>query len=361
MKKVLIISNDHAYTYDLRKEVIAELLKKYEVYIVVPYGDKVELLKDMGCKHIDLPLDKRGTNPLTDLKLMKSYDSIIKKLKPDIILTYTIKPNIYGGMMAKKHGIPYMANITGLGTAVENPGILQKITLILYKIAFKKINCVFFQNEENMKFFKDRHICNSEYILLPGSGVNVEEYSYMEYPNSDVIKFLYIARLMKEKGIEEYIELAKRIKKRYSNIEFHILGNCNAEYEKLLGEMVADNLVIYHGIKPDVRPYIRECSCIIHPSYYPEGMSNVCLEAAACGRPVITTNRAGCRETVDNNISGYIVNIKDIEDLEKKTTLFIDLNTSQKINMGRCGRSKMEKEFSREIIVEKYLEQIGSV
>lgn len=362
MKKVLILSNDHAYTYDLRKEIIEELLKKYEVCVVVPYGEKVQLLEKMGCKHISVELEKRGTNPFHDLKLIKNYKAIMKTYHPDLVLTYTIKPNVYGGFVAASLGIPYIANITGLGTAIENEGLMQKFTVLLHKIGFRKISCVFFQNSENLKFFENRNICNSAFRLLPGSGVNTKEYEYLEYPQDNVnMEFLFISRIMKEKGIEEFLYAAEKIKECYPNTVFHILGNCNEEYKEIVKKANDNGIVQYHGRTNDVIPFIKKCHCMIHPSYYPEGMSNVCLEAASCGRPVITTNRSGCRETVDNEKTGYIVEVKDKEQLVETIKNFINLPYEEKILMGKKGREKMEKKFDRSQVVKAYMEEIEKV
>lgn len=361
MKKVLILSNDHAYTYDLRKEIIEELLKKYEVYVVVPYGEKVELLKKIGCKHINVKLEKRGTNPLQDAKLFFEYKRIMKKIKPNIVLSYTIKPNVYGGFAASILKIPYIANITGLGTAIENDGIMQKFTIFLHKIGFRKIDCVFFQNKENQIFFEERKISKARYRLIPGSGVNTEEYKYLSYPNEENINFLFISRIMKEKGIEEYLYVAEKTQQKYPHAKFHVLGNCNKEYEPIIKHADEKGVIKYHGRTNDVIPFIEKCHCLIHPSFYPEGMSNVCLEAASCGRPVITTNRNGCRETVDNNKSGYIVEIKDKEQLYKAIEDFIALSHEEKIKMGKNGREKMKQQFDRKYIVSAYMAEIERI
>lgn len=359
MKKVLILSNDHAYTYDLRKEIIQELLKKYEVCIAVPYGEKMALLGQMGCKHIQVELEKRGTNPFADFKLFRSYVSIMKAYKPDVVLTYTIKPNVYGGFAASMHGIPCLANITGLGTAIEHKGLMQKFTILLHRIGFRKINCVFFQNSENQKFFQDRNICKAHFRLLPGSGVNTKEYKYLPYPSDEkTVEFLFISRVMKEKGIEEYLYAAEQTREKYPNTIFHILGNCNKEYEGVVKAAHDKGIVQYHGRTNDVIPFIEKCHCLIHPSFYPEGMSNVCLEAASCGRPVITTNRSGCRETVDDGKTGYIVAIKDKEQLVVAIEDFLKLSYDEKVEMGKAGRVKMKEVFDRSNVVAAYMEEV---
>lgn len=357
--KILILSNDSSYTYDLRKEIIEEALKKYDVYIAEPNGVKTKNLEEMGCKNIAVDLNKRGKNPFQDYKLLRQYIHIIKQIKPDVILSYTIKPNVYGGIVAQKYKIPQLANITGLGTAIENNGILQQFTILLHKIAFRHVKCVFFQNQENMDFFQSKHICKAEFVLLPGSGVNTSEYLYQQYPvQTEKLNFLFISRIMKEKGIEEYLYVAKCIREKYSNIFFHILGSCDKQLQETINKSVRDGLVKYHGKVNNVIPFLKECHCLIHPSFYPEGMSNVCLEAAASGRPVITTDRSGCRETVENKITGYIVETRNGEQLLKAVETFISLSTTEKIEMGKKGREKMIAQFERKKIVDIYMEKL---
>ena len=213
MKTVLILSNHHLYTYNLRKEVIQSLLDAgFRVVVRVPYGEKVELLKDMGCGFIDVDLERRGTNPIHDLGLFLTYRRILSSVKPDIVLTYTVKPNLYGGLACRMRHIPCLANITGLGTAVENESPAQKMIIWMYRIAFKKVACVFFQNTANYRFFVDHRIKLKNHRIIPGSGVNLTEYGLLEYPPDGEIHFLFIARVMKEKGIDQYLDSAKAIR-----------------------------------------------------------------------------------------------------------------------------------------------------
>ncbi len=359
-KRVLIICNMDLVLYNFRKEIVHKLLNEgYEVFITFPKGDRVEYFEKLGCKFIETKVDRRGMNPIKDLSLLRSYNRIMKEIKPNIVLTFTIKPNIYGGMAARHNNIPYIANITGLGSALENKGIIQKLTILLYKIAFKKIKRVFLQNEENLEFFQNNKIALGKHKLIPGSGVNLEEFTLIEYPEeSKSLEFLFIGRVMKEKGIEQYIEMAKRIKEKHNDVKFHILGFCEEEYQEILKTLQEKNIIEYHGMQKNIRPFIENSHCTIHPSFYPEGISNVLLESAASGRPVITTNRSGCRETVDDGVSGYIVPIKDVDKLTEKVEQFINLPYEEKKKMGLAGRKKVEKEFDRNIVVNAYIEEV---
>ncbi|MDQ6420682.1 glycosyltransferase family 4 protein [Paenibacillus sp. LHD-117] len=359
MKKVLILSNHHVYTYNFRKEIIQALLDKgYEVYIVLPYGEKVELLKEMGCKYIEVSFDRHGTNPLNELKLMLEYKKILKRIRPDVVLSYTIKPNIYGGIACRFLKIPQIANITGLGTAVENAGIMQQITVLLYKFAFKKISCIFFQNEENMQFFTDRKIAIGKHQLIPGSGVNLEHFRVLEYPPDDTIEFVFISRIMQEKGIDQYLEAAQYIKPKYPHTRFHVLGFCEETYEGRLAALQQSGIIEYHGMQQDIRSFLLRSHCTIHPTYYPEGISNVLLESAATTRPIIATNRSGCREVVEDGVNGFLIKEKNTTELINKIEHFLGLSYEQKRQLGLAGRGKVEKEFDRQFVVDAYCAEI---
>ena len=361
MKKVLFLVNDDNGLYKFRKELVETLLEKgYQVTISSPFGTRIHHFLEKGSIFRECPINRRGRNPFEDFKLLCHYWKLLKKIKPDVVLTYTIKPNIYGGIACRFQQIPYAANITGLGTALENEGWLQKITVQLYKIAFKKINYIFFQNEENKVFFNKKIPISGQQVLLPGSGVNLLNHSLLDFPNNSTNEFIFIGRLMKEKGINEYLEAAKVIKERYPNTKFHICGSFEENYGEIISSLQEKGIVEYHGEVDNIQDYLKRVHCTIHPSFYPEGMSNVLLESSASGRPIITVNRSGCREIVDEGKNGYFVRPKDSKDLINTIEKFINLNEGEKKNMGLYGRVKVEKSFSREIVVKKYLEAIES-
>lgn len=359
MKKILILANHFITLYSFRKELITRLVDDgNEVHLSIPDDYENSFFLDIGCKIHSVKLERHGTNPISDFGLFHSYFKLIKELKPDMVFSYTIKPNIYGGMACELLGIPYVANITGLGTAVENSGLLQKITVMLYKLAFTKIQTVFLQNNENMRFFIDNQIALGKHKLLPGSGVNLEKFSYCEYPKDDVINFVFISRIMREKGIDQYLDAATEIRSKYPNSRFHVCGFCEQEYENKLKELEKKNIITYHGMVKDVRSIIKDMHCIVHPTYYPEGLSNVLLEASACGRPIITTNRSGCREVIDDLKNGYICEQKSSADLIDKIDKFINLSYDEKRNMGIYGRKKVEKGFDRQIVINEYINEL---
>ncbi|TSB48571.1 glycosyltransferase family 4 protein [Alkalicoccobacillus porphyridii] len=359
-KRVLFLVNHDVVIYNFRKEIVEKLIAEgFEVIISSPGGERIEDLKAMGCEYEEIIFDRHGTNVFNELKLIKYYKQLIKRVKADVVLTFTIKPNIYGGIACKTLGIPYIANITGLGTAVENGGLMQKITTALYKNAFKKINTVFFQNQENMDFFKRRNIAVSKHKLLPGSGVNLEQFNLLDYPSDDKIEFVFISRIMKQKGIEQYLEAAEFIKGKYPNTRFHICGFCEEAYEDKLYKYHNEGIIHYHGMIRNINNILERTHCTIHPTYYPEGLSNVLLESAAVGRPIITTDRSGCREVVDDGINGYIVKANNSEDLILKIEGFLKLEFLVKKQMGLAGRKKVEKSFDRNTVIKAYMEEIN--
>ncbi|WP_255585185.1 glycosyltransferase family 4 protein [Virgibacillus saliphilus] len=360
--KVLILVNHDVVIYNFRLELVERLLSEgYEVYISSPYGERIDDLVKMGCHYIEADVNRHGLNLLQEWKLLRYYKRIMEDNRPDIVLTYTIKPNIYGGMAAKSLKIPYIANITGLGTAMENGGLIQKVSVALYKIAFKNISKVFFQNKENQQFFIDRNIAIRKHEIVPGSGVNLNHFSLLEYPKNSTVEFIFISRVMKEKGIDQYLKAAEHIRKKYPYTRFHILGFCEENYNETLKRLHNNNIIQYHGMQRDVRKFLGKSHCTIHPTFYPEGMSNVLLESTASGRPIITTDRSGCREIVDDGVNGYIVEQENSSDLIEKIEIFLSHSHKKMAKMGLEGRRKMEREFDRQIVVNAYMEEIRKI
>lgn len=362
MKKILIMVNRDFVLYNFRIELVERLLQEnYKVYICLPYGEKVDKMIAMGCKFVPVEIDKRGKNPFRDLKLIRSYRTILKRIQPDMLLMYTTKVNIYAGILAGRMKIPYLMNVSGLGTALEYKSIIQKLMISLYKKAARHAKCLFFQNSENQAFFEEHRMYSGSQQLIPGSGVNLKRWHLMDYPDSiHGVEFLFIARVIKEKGIEEYLAAAKQMKAEYPDTKFHVLGPCDGEYEDVLEEYEKNGVIQYHGMVQDTREFLKRAHCTIHPSYYPEGISNVLLESAACGRPVITTNRSGCRETVEDGVTGFVFEQKNRAALIRCVRKFMKMGNEERRAMGIAGREKMVREFDREIVVEAYLKKIRS-
>lgn len=350
---ILMITNDTNFAWNLRREILQAFIDKgHRVSLIAQVLDFKEEFESLGIHVINVIIDRRGTNPLSDITLFRNYHNILKAEKPDIVFTNNIKPNVYAGIACQLLKIPYVANVTGLGTPVENPGKLQKLSIFLYKTGIRKAKTIFFQNTENQKFFYN-HGMNPKHareVLLPGSGVNLETHPLLPWPEGP-IHFLFIARIMKEKGIDLFLAAAREFANQ--EVVFDICGQCDDPHYKHILEN--EKAVVYHGLQKDVLPFYKQCSCFLYPSYYPEGMSNVLLEAAACGRPVIAANRAGCREIVDDGRSGFTVPINDEIAVIDAVERFLSLSPDEKRQMGINGRMKMEREFDRKSVIQEYL------
>ena len=363
-RKVLILANDTTYTYNLRNEIIERLVADgYQVSVACQPLLLQEELASLGASLIPFETNRHGKNPLADLGLLVRFRRTIQAERPDVVLTYNIKPNAYGGLACRMTRTPYLANITGLGTAVEQPGLLQKLTIRLYRSGVAGAACVFFQNEENLRFFREHRMLrkDSRTRLLPGSGVSLRLHKPMDYPKDDgQIHFLFVARVMAEKGIDLYLAAARRIHAAHPNTVFHICGKCDDQkYVGLLRDAERDGYIIYHGEQKNMLPFFESAHCVVHPSYYPEGMSNVLLEAAAHCRPIIATDRSGCRETVEDGKSGFLIPIRNEDALVDALERFLALSPEQRREMGLAGRAKVEREFDRQIVVRAYAEEIN--
>lgn len=364
MKHVALVSNSFMSLYNFRHEFIFSLLEQYKVTLICPMenGDDERFIEyaDKGCGLETVEFVRRGKNPFADMKLQNTFLKILKRVKPDIVITYTIKPNIYCGNACIKLGIPYFINVTGLGVAFEKEGLLKKITCMLYKKPYNKASRIFFQNDANRKAFNDARLVSSGEIMVPGSGINLERFSYREFKENYSKTFVYIARLQKAKGTDEFFEAALRMKERYPDSEFVVLGNYEESYEDRVNELTNKNVIKYYGWQDNAIDYMDKSGCIVNPSYH-EGMSNVCLEAAALGRVVIASDIPGCKEIVEDNVTGILVKPKDADCLFDAMEKYYKLSFADKKEMGRCGREKIKEEFDRNIVIRIYMDEIKKV
>lgn len=371
--RILILANNDVGLYKFRKELIEELVhagsyiegrkeKSCQVFVSLPEGKFVPELKKIGCKFINTPVDRRGMNPIKDLQLLNAYRKIVSNIKPDVVLTYTIKPNIYGGMICRIKKIPCIPNITGLGTSIESNNFMSKIILGMYKLGISKAVTVFFQNDVNKYFFEKRGLLKKQGVLIPGSGVNLNEHCLEEYPEEgEIIKFLFVGRIMKDKGIEEYLDCAEKIKKEYPNTEFSIVGPYDEnEYKARIDKMERQGVIKYYGSQEDVHSFMKKHHALILPSYH-EGLSNVLLESSATGRPVLASNVPGCKETFDDGITGIGFSPKDSNALIEAVKIFLQMSYEEKKIMGLNARKKIEKEFDKKIVVKAYLCAINKI
>ena len=354
-KRILVLANNDVGLYRFRKDLLKTLLKMgHEVYISLPDGGFVPELVRLGCCYLETPIDRRGINPLHDGKLFCRYRSLLREVRPDLVITYTVKPNIYGGLTCRMAHIPYAVNITGLGSAIEKGGWLKRFVLALYKPALKSASVVFFENMGNRDTLVATGVVpKGRDVVLNGAGVNLEDYPYQPYPQEEPVRFLFVGRVMHEKGVDELFAAAKRMKQKYGEqVEFHIVGSFEEAYKPVMDELEQAGIVKYHGYQSDMKPFYAMAHCIVLPSYH-EGMSNVLLEAAASGRPLITSDISGCREAVEEGVSGYLCQPRDTDSLNAAMERFVTLSNDEKAEMGRCGRERMKERFDKSVIVEK--------
>lgn len=356
--KILIITNHSYMLYRFRRELISELQKEHEIVLSMPFVGHEDDFKAMGLRCINTDIDRRGINPKTDLKLLKNYWSMLKSEKPDLVITYSIKPNIYAGIACSMMKIPFCANVQGLGTAFQRKGLAQFVT-VLYKTALKKAKVVFFENEGNAQEFIDRKILPREKItVLPGAGINLERYSLMPYPENDQIRFLFLSRIMKEKGIDELFASMRRLHSELGDkVKLDLVGFFDDDYEEEVNSLVADGIAEFHGFQTVPEPFYAAADCVVLPSYH-EGLSNVLLEAAAIGRPVITSDIHGCKEAVNDGETGLLCRVKDADDLYEKMLKMTQLTRSDREAMGLAGHKKVEQEFEKNMVVRRTIEAI---
>lgn len=357
--KFLIITNHSYMLWQFRRELIAKLQTKGEVVISMPFVGHEDDFKEMGCKCIETKVDRRGINPKTDLKLYNTYRKLLKTEKPDMVITYSIKPNIYAGFACRQMKIPYCVNVQGLGTAFQKQPIASMVTL-MYKIALKKAKVVFFENKPNAAEFAERRITpEHQQRILNGAGVNLDVYKEQPYPSEEEgIHFLFLGRIMKEKGVDELFAAAENLRKKYGEkIVFDLVGFFEDEYKEKVEKLVEGGVVVFHGFQSEPKPFYGMSHCVVLPSYH-EGMSNVLLEAASTGRAVVTSDIPGCREVVDEGVNGYLCEKMNVGSLEGCLERFLSLSTEQRCKMGISGRKKVEAEFDKKRIVEETVEAI---
>lgn len=351
-KRIVILANQSGGLYDFRKDLMIALQEKAEVYAVVPHNDRWDELQALADRVIELPIDRRGMNPARDAKLLGQYRAILKRLRPDLVLTYTIKPNIYGGLACRALHIPYAANITGLGSAIENGGWLKRFVLTLYKPVLAGAKVVFFENAGNRDTLAAAGVVpQGRDVVLNGAGVNLEDYPSQPYPQEGVVRFLFVGRVMHEKGVDELFSAARRLKHAYGDgVEFHVVGSFEEGYKPLMDELEQTGVVKYHGYQSDMKHFYAMADCVVLPSYH-EGMSNVLLEAAASGRPLITSDIPGCREAVEPGVSGYLCPARDADALYATMRRFAELPPAQRAAMGAASHDWIARNFDKKAVV----------
>ena len=370
-KKILINVNSAWNLLNFRAGLISELVNLgYEVVAVAPADQYVLKLELLGCRFMNLEMDNQGTNPIRDLLLLWRYLRLLKVEKPDLCLFYTVKPNVFGSLASSIYGTPYINNVTGLGAVFIGGGRLKCVVSTLYKIAFKNSSKVFFQNKDDLNLFREKRLISHQSTdVLPGSGINLNYFSPKENAAGSFISstftFLLIARMMKDKGVIEYVNAAQLLKESGVKAEFCLLGfldiqNPAAISTEQMQAWTALGFVKYLGASDDVRVHIAQADCVVLPSYR-EGVPRSLLEAAAMAKPIVTTNVVGCKEVVVDGENGMLCEAKNSIDLASKMKKMLLLSEDQRRLMGEKGRAKMEQEFDEKIVIQKYLQAIDVV
>jgi glycosyltransferase involved in cell wall biosynthesis len=366
--KIAVVLNTSWNIYNFRKGLISSLMDKgNEVITIAPKDHYTYKLMDMGCKHIPVKMDSRGASPLKDFLLVLELYWIYKKVRPDVILHYTIKPNIYGTIAASLLGIPVINNVCGLGTMFLKDNLVSRVAITLYRIAFRFPKKIFFQNEDDKKLFIKKRIVSKKICgLLPGSGINTNDFAPSQKKNpGQQFTFLLISRLIYDKGILEYIEAIETLKKDGVPAKFQILGQIDEEHKrgipaKKIQGWIEQNQIEYLGTTDDVRSYIEKADCIVLPSYR-EGTPKTLLEAASMAKPIVATNVPGCNNVVRDGKNGYLCKLKDASDLAFKMKLMYCQDNLSRNKMGRYSREYVKKKFDEKIVINKYISAIETI
>lgn len=364
MSKILILANHYNTLRIFRRELIKKLAELgNEVLISIPPAEKQEIdtLESYGSKVIITDMERRGMNPVKDISLLNRYKKLLREVNPDKVITYTIKPNIYGSIACKSLKIPHYCNVTGLGSAfMADGGLMRKLVSMMYKFSMNKAEKIFFENVGNRDTLVNENIVRAEQtVVMAGAGVNLDEFAFCEYPEDDgSVHFLNVGRIMREKGMDELFYAIRKIKKEYPNTTFDFIGWYEDNYKETVEKMQSENLIAFHGFQSDVTPFIKKANCIVHPSYH-EGMSNTLLESCSMGRPIITSNIHGCLEAVEDGKNGFLCNVKDGEDLYCKIKKFIELPYEKRREMGSYARKFVEMNFDKNDVVDRTVKEIG--
>ncbi len=367
-KKILISINTAWNLLNFRAGLINGLISSgFEVIAVAPTDKYVLELELLGCRFVHLEMDNQGTHPIRDLSLMWRYWRLLKTEKPNLCLFYTVKPNVYGSLASDFCSIPFINNVSGLGAVFIQGGVLRQFVSALYRLAFRNSNRVFFQNWDDLGLFLENRLVKKELTdVLPGSGINLHRFTPVGDTDrkqlTSPFRFLLIARMLKDKGVVEFVNAAKLLKEAGVKAEFCLLGfldvqNPAAISSEQMKEWTDQGFLKYLGVSDDVRENIASADCIVLPSYR-EGTPRTLLEAAAMGKPIITTNVVGCKEVVEHGVNGFLCEVKNAQDVALKMKEMLLLSEDQRTSMGKNGRLKMEKEFDENIVIQKYLQAI---
>ena len=370
--KLLIMTNTTWNLVNFRSGLIAALVSRgFDVVAVAPDDEYRDRLRELGCRYVPLNMDNQGTHPVKDALLLWRYVVVLLRLRPAVVLSYTVKPNIYASLAARLVGVTVINNVSGLGTAFLRGGWLGGVVCSLYRVALRRSHRVFFQNEEDRQvFIEKRLVAPARTGLLPGSGIDLVHFSPLAVEGSSLrngagLVFLMVARLLWDKGVLEFVEAARRVKALFPESRFQLLGFLDVKNQTAVGRSdveawVKEGVVEYLGTSDDVRPFLAAADCVVLPSYR-EGTPRSLLEAAAMGRPLLATDVPGCREVVIDGVNGLLCRLRDSVDLAEKMMQMITMPMSALLQMGQESRRLAETRFDEQIVINKYLEAIDEV
>ncbi len=357
---VLFLSNHFITLYAFRRELIERLLEHgHRVVLSMPADEQNEYFRALGCEIIDTPMSRRGLNPIEDLKLLRRYRRIMREVEPDVIFSYTSKPDIYGSMASNALGYRQVCNITGRGNALAYDNLLAATVRALYRASIRNAYKVFFQNADDRDYFVRHGIVRDNWALIPGSGVNLTQHVFTPMPDDGEIRFLYVGRIMGVKGIDQLLDCAAAVRRRHPETRFYLAGWIEQEeYRKKLEDYQAGGYIEYLGFQKDVDAWIRRCHCTLLPSHGGEGVPNAVLESAAAGRACIVSDVPGSRDAVEDGVTGYLFEPRSSASLIEKVERFLALSKEERERMGRMGHEKAAREFDREIVIRAYLREV---
>jgi len=357
--KILLASNSIGNLYAQRYELVEEVLKQGHSVVICSSeyesDDKVNIFQNMGCSYHQVNMVRRGKGIIQDISTCLGFYKAIKNYNPDIVFSYTVKPNIYAGIACRVLGIDFVPNVTGLGSILGGKGLLSRIVVILTRISFKRAKTVFIQNDRDYQFLQQRAVLNNNVTRIPGSGVNITKFNPNKNIDSKHKIFLFVSRVMREKGIDELLSVAKSMREQRTDIEFWVVGSCEEKYEGILSDYSERGIIKYFGFSNDMLDFYYKCTCLVHPSFYNEGISNVILEAQACGKPVLTTNVPGCSDIIYNGVNGFTFEPKNTNSLMSTVNKFLDLSDEAQHKMGMNGRKRVVASFNRETVINEYM------
>lgn len=367
---VLLTGNTTFKIANFRQGLIRRLLAEgHRVSVLSPPDEYVGMIRALGCSYVPLALDRKGTSPVAEASLLIAIAVHLRRMRPDVVLSYTIKNNLYAGIVCRMLGIPFVPNVTGLGPAFSDTGPLNLVVRLLYRLAFKKARAVFFQNSHDLSLVTAAGLCRASIArLLPGSGVDLQQFAErpLREAADEEVHFLLVARMLWDKGVSQFIDAAREVRRVYPKTRFQLLGPLDpGSSSGIPGEQieawVAEGVAEYLGNTQDVRPFMERAHCVVLPSHYREGTPRALLEACATGRPIITTDMPGCRDVVRDKVNGILIPPKDVGALVEACCHIVRASSDQRSEMGRAGRKIAETHYDERFVIGAYFDILSEL